>query len=237
MNGAGLIHEYELCVHGSTSERVARRLNDGLFGMCAEAFQINGILKREWNGEVKIGLGETMGRAISGNKDVIKFSILATCYENDVPATVHVSIGQDVVVAGDFSGEHWGSMSYWDFLVFAETVRKLQGGVVINLGSAVMGPEIFLKALSMARNVEKQEGRDVDDFVVAVMDLQKLTPEMEIYWSEANCFKDESKPDYYNRMWKTLLVRAINNPADGFYFQMNHKESVPSLWNSLQTYT
>src|SRR3989337_3186351 len=106
-------------------------------------------------------MGEAIGKAIcEGNFPHKETSLLAACYRLNVPATVHVGIGYDIIHEHpNFDGAATGSLSYIDFLKFTDIVSKLEGGVVMNFGSAVMAPEVFLKALSMARNLAHQESR------------------------------------------------------------------------------
>jgi hypothetical protein len=102
-------------------------------------------------------------------------SILAAGYRLKVPVTVHVSIGQDIIHGHpNFDGSSWGRASHTDFLIFAESVRNLEGGVFLNIGTAVMGPEVYLKALSMARNVAHHEGKRIANFTTAVLDMQPI---------------------------------------------------------------
>ena len=127
-----------------------------------------------------LGLGEALGRAILDgdfpHKDV---SVLAAAARLGVPVTVHVGIGYDILHEHpNCDGAALGQTSYRDFLIFAETVERLEGGVLLNFGSAVMGPEVYLKALAMARNVAHQEGRRIRHFTTAVFDLVPLDGDM-----------------------------------------------------------
>src|SRR5207249_3328882 len=107
-----------------------------------------------------LGMGEALGRAIAEGPFPHKgVSVLAAAYELGVPLTVHVGIGYDILHEHpNCDGAAVGATSYRDFLVLAESVTRLEGGVLLNFGSAVMGPEVYLKALAMARNVAHQEG-------------------------------------------------------------------------------
>jgi hypothetical protein len=118
-----------------------------------------------------------------------------------------------------------GQASYQDFLVFAETVRQLEGGVALNVGSAVMGPEVYLKALAMARNVAHQEGREVRHFTTAVFDLVPLE-------GDTREQAPKSDPRYYYRPWKTILVRTVADGGESFYVQGEHRVTVPHLYHS-----
>ncbi len=95
-----------------------------------------------------------------------------------MPLTCHVSVGCDITHAlPNCSGAALGAASYTDFLIFARAVQGLEGGAFLNVGSAVTGPEVFLKALSMARNVARQDGRSITRFTTAVFDLVPLPPD------------------------------------------------------------
>ena len=101
-----------------------------------------------------------------------RYSVLAACYKLHVPATVHIGIGCDIVhEQPEADGAALGEATYTDFLIYAHTIENLENGVFLNFGSAVIGPEVYLKALSMARNVAKQEGRSIGHFTTAVFDL------------------------------------------------------------------
>src|SRR5215813_3353729 len=123
-----------------------------------------------------LGLGEAIGRAIlDGDFPHKDISILAAGVRLGVPVTVHVGIGYDILHEHpNCDGAALGRTSYTDFLLFAETVTRLEGGILLNFGSAVMGPEVYLKALAMARNVARQEGREIRHFTTAVFDLAPI---------------------------------------------------------------
>jgi len=221
-NGACMIHDYELALAGGTSESVSQNIRQGRFGLWEETGRINGVVKagcREG-----LGCGEALGRHISGgdfpHKDL---SIFAAAYEASVPATVHVGIGYDITHQHpDCDGAAFGEASYRDFLVFARQVEKLEGGVVMCFGSAVMGPEVYLKALSMARNVAEAEGRRIERFTSAVFDLAPLSGDL-----TAEPPKDQ--PDYYYRPFKTMLVRTVKDGGRSYYFRGDHRATIPAL--------
>src|SRR5947209_7673588 len=173
MNGAGPIHDWELSLIGATTESVARYIQTGEFGLWRETGRMNDVITAA---PPDVGLGEALGRAILDgdfpHKDV---SVLATGVRLGMPVTVHVGIGHDIIHEHlNCDGAALGRTSYRDFLVCTETVTKLEGGVMLNFGSAVMGPEVYLKALSMARNVASQEGREIRHFTTGVFDLVPL---------------------------------------------------------------
>ena len=168
LNGACVIHDFELSLVGGTSESVQRYISAGQFGLWQETGHINDIVK---DGASRgYGIGEAVGKAIyEGEFPHRDISILAAGYRLKVPVTVHVSIGQDIIHGHpNFDGSSWGRASHTDFLIFAESVRNLEGGVFLNIGTAVMGPEVYLKALSMARNVAHHEGKRIANFTTGL---------------------------------------------------------------------
>lgn len=154
MNGAGIIHDFEIAFMGETSEDVAASLKDGSFGMAEEtgAF-LNQAITRGCEREQ--GIGKAVGEAIlSGKLPHRRLSILAAGARLGVPVTVHVAIGTDIIhMHPKVDGKSLGEGSLRDFHTFASIVATLNGGVFLNLGSAVILPEVFLKALSLARNL------------------------------------------------------------------------------------
>ncbi|MDZ7393175.1 MAG: hypothetical protein ONB25_09825 [candidate division KSB1 bacterium] len=169
LNGAGAIHDVELAYWGQTSEDVAEGLLDGTFGMARETGEIlNGAAKAAAGSDM--GFGEALGRHITSDKPPYQhLSILAAGYEQDVPVTVHVAIGTDIVHQHPTAdGAAIGEASFSDFRLFAAQVGTLtEGGVVLNFGSAVILPEVFLKALTVARNL----GLPAFGFVTANFDM------------------------------------------------------------------
>src|SRR5712692_8191366 len=171
MNGAGVIHDYELARIGATTESVARYIRTGEFGLWRETGELN-----DWVTEAAaqdLGLGENAGRRIESSGYPHKeLSVLAAAYHHSIPVTVHVGIGYDILHEHpNCDGAAYGAASYRDFLIFVHTVERLEGGVLLSFGSAIMAPEVYLKALAMARNVAHQQGREIRDFSTAVFDL------------------------------------------------------------------
>jgi hypothetical protein len=158
MNGAGIIHDFEMAYQGATSEDVGPLLVEGRFGMVEETGRFLNDATRDASGE---GLGTAVGRAITNARlRHAKLSILAAGVRLGVPVTVHVSIGADIIhmhPAAD--GAAIGAASLRDFHLLAGVVQRLDGGTYINLGSAVLLPEVFLKALNLARNTGCRVGR------------------------------------------------------------------------------
>ncbi len=168
MNSATAIHDYEISLIGATSEDVKAGLEDGSFGMAretAQAFQVaTGRAIKEG-----IGLGKALGNKINEEKGPFaRYSLLGEADRLSVPATVHVVMGADTVhMHPNVSGKDLGEASLQDFRLLAGVVAQLEGGVWFNVGSAVVMPEVFLKALSVARNL----GHKVKDFVAVNMDM------------------------------------------------------------------
>jgi len=222
-NGAVAIHDYEFARIGATSESVARYIKAGQFGLWQETGEINDIVKA--GAAEGLGLGEAVGRAIAraANCPHKDLSVLAAAYEHSTPATLHVGIGYDITHAHpNFDAAAFGAASGRDFLVFAKAVENLENGVLLCFGSAVMAPEVYLKALSMARNVAHAEGRSIRRFTVAVFDLVPLTGDL----------KAEPPPDsheYYYRPYKTLLVRTVADGGRSYYIRGDHARTLPAL--------
>ena len=167
-NGAGAIHDFEMACWGKTSEDVAAGLEDGSFGMAREtAGGINGVVKAA--SLCRMGYGQALGQYLNGVKAKYqKFSLLAACSRNEIPVTVHVAVGTDIINQHpSYDGAAAGDCSARDFRILARSVTKLSGGVVINIGSTVIMPEVFLKALTVARNL----GHQVRDFTTANFDM------------------------------------------------------------------
>ncbi len=169
-NGAGAIHDFEIAMWGRTSEDVATRLEDGSFGMCREtADHMNGAAG-EGHAE-GMGLGEALGRKLADHSAPHgDASILGRAHALGIPHTVHVALGTDVVHQhASADGAAIGDTSLRDFRILAEVVGGLEGGAVANIGSAVVLPEVFLKALSVARNL----GQGPRSFAAIGMDMNE----------------------------------------------------------------
>lgn len=222
MNGAGVIHDYELARIGATTESVARYIRTGEFGLWQETGELN-----DWVREAalcEMGLGETAGWRIEQSgyrwKDL---SVLAAAYRCSVPVTVHVGIGYDILHEHpNCDGAAFGAASYRDFLIFARNVERLENGVLLSFGSAIMAPEVYLKALAMARNVARQEGRVIRNFTTAVFDLVPVRGDM-------HRELPKSDPGYYFRPYKTILVRTVADGGSSYYFRGDHRATFPAL--------
>jgi hypothetical protein len=222
MNGAGPIHDFELARIGATCESVARYIRTGEFGLWRETAEINDIVQR--GAAEGLGLGEAIGQAIlSGDFAYKETSVLAAGVRLRIPVTVHVGIGYDILHEHpNFDPAAFGVTSYRDFLTVCDTVDRLEGGAFLCFGSAVMGPEVYLKALSMARNVAHQQGRRIARFATAAFDLIPIDGS---FHSEA----PKSNPQYYYRPWKTILVRTVADGGESFYVCGDHRQTVPWL--------
>ncbi|MGD9128178.1 MAG: hypothetical protein PVH19_12445 [Planctomycetia bacterium] len=244
-NGATSIHDFELALIGQTSEDVPQALEVGSFGMATEFALQNAAVNLGY--EQGLGYGESLGQMICDEEfrtaaiarlvhdhpkiaaslrttfDHPEVSLLATCCRYDVPFTVHVSIGTDVLDQHPcFCPEAKGGASGYDFLIYTKEVTRLtEGGVVINLSSAVTGPEVLLKAVSMAANIGAVPyGLVTADFDLRPFDRRQMT--------------DESAPCYYHRDQKSVVTRI---PAafhgHGHYIQGNQLQTLPRFWELL----
>lgn len=238
-NCATAIHDFELAMIGQTSENVPEALNKGQFGMAREFAYINYAMAI--GNKYKLGLGESLGRTICDEdfrREVLaldandylpdKFahlevSLLAACYENNVPFTIHVGIGTDVVDQHpSFDGQAKGGCSGRDFLIYTNEITGLaDGGVVLNIGSAVTGPEVLLKAVSIAANT----GSVPNGIITADFDLRKYDPRQ---------MNDESLQGYYFRDQKSVVTRVPQAFAGkGFYILGDQRQTFPLLFKMI----
>jgi len=238
-NCATAIHDFELALTGETSENVPDALGKGRFGMAYEFAYIN--IAISVGNERKLGFGETLGKMICDEdfRDQVlssvakddsprnflhpEVSILAACCENDIPFTVHVGIGTDVTDQHpSFDGQAKGGCSGRDFLIYINEIAKLvNGGVLLNIGSAVVGPEVLLKAVSMAANT----GNVPNNIITADFDLRDHDP---------GAMSDESSQGYYFRDQKSVVTRIPQAFAGkGFYIRGNQKQTFPLLYKKI----
>jgi len=152
MNGAGIIHDFEIALSGGTSEDVDASLGPGQFGMAAETAQLNDIIRR--GAEAGQGIGQAVGAHLAAiAPPFVRHSLAATAHRLGIPLTVHVAVGTDIIhMHSSASGAAFGDASLRDFRYFTSCVARLGGGVYLNCGSAVVLPEVFLKAVALARN-------------------------------------------------------------------------------------
>lgn len=238
-NGATSIHDFELAMMGETSEYVPQALEKGEFGMAYEFNYLNAALSV--GNKKKLGYGESIGKMIckkSFRKEVANYlgiepkamqfnhpelSIAVACYEKKVPFTVHVGIGTDVIDQHYwFDGCAKGGCSGRDFLIYTQIVSALtNGGVILNIGSAVTGPEVFLKAASMAGNINLTP----KDILTANFDLRPYNPE--------NATRDTTV-GYYFRDQKSIVARIPQAyGGKGFYIEGNQIQTIPYLYQQL----
>jgi hypothetical protein len=238
-NGATAIHDFELALTGETSEYVPNALGKGQFGMSYEFAYTNVALSV--GNEQNLGYGESLGKMMCDEdfrSRVLSLvardnspqgfahpevSVIAACYKNDIPLTIHVGIGTDVLDQHpSFDGQAKGGCSGRDFLIYTNEITKLtNGGVVLNIGSAVTGPEVLLKAISMAANI----GKVPNDILTADFDLRSYAPEQ---------MTDESSQCYYFRDQKSVVTRIPEAfTGKGFYIQGNQKQTIPLLYKKI----
>jgi hypothetical protein len=219
VNGACAIHDYELARIGATTESVERYVQTGEFGLWQETGELN-----DWITEAareNLGLGENVGRRIAESDYPHRdLSVFAAAYRLSIPITVHVGIGYDILHEHpNCDGAALGAASYRDFLIFAGAIENLEGGVLLSFGSSIMGPEVYLKALAMARNVSPTS---IKHFTTAVFDL------VPIHGDHRRELR-KSDPGYYFRPHKTILVRTVKDGGESFYFCGDHRATFPAL--------
>ncbi|MBN2332737.1 MAG: hypothetical protein JXO49_10060 [Deltaproteobacteria bacterium] len=203
MNGAGIIHDFETAFAGKTSEDVSEVLGQGTFGMAAETGQLLNQAIREGarNGW---GLGYAIGRFITEEQlPFLDKSLVAACYRHQIPLTVHVALGTDIIhMHPDCDGAAVGSTSMTDFRTFCELVAKLDQGIYFNVGSAVILPEVFLKALSLVRNL----GHQVSGLTTVAIDFIRQY-----------------------RVQENVVKRPTQNGGRGYYLTGQHEILLPLL--------
>lgn len=179
LNGAGVIHDVEMALVGRTSEDVGPELHAGRFGMAGETADFIHDAVRRGAARESMGLGRAVGEAlIEAEVPYMEHSILATAAELQIPVTVHVAIGTDIIhMHQSMDGAATGALSHLDFRIFCALVTRLAGGVYINLGSAVILPEVFLKAVAVAFNL----GHDLRGLTTIAMDfLRPYRPQVNV---------------------------------------------------------
>jgi len=200
VNGSVIIHDYEIAMYGQTSEDVESSLQDGSFGMASDtADGINSIIKEaQENG---MGLGEVIGKNLA-QAAYSEYSLLANAYKYEVPVTVHIAVGTDIIHQHPSAdGAAIGETSLRDFRIFCQNLIELNdGGVFLNLGSSVIIPEVFLKAVSVVRNL----GNPLQDFTTAVFDM-----------------------NLQYRPLVNVVLRPVLNGGKGFYFVGHHEIMLP----------
>ncbi|MDO4558274.1 MAG: hypothetical protein Q4C47_04850 [Planctomycetia bacterium] len=238
LNGAGSIHDFELAMIGATCESVARYVSEGQFGLWKETSYYNNAVTA--GAKDGLGVGESLGRwIVEHDFPYAETSVLAQAWkqrcESSHPeiapkVTVHIAFGQDIVHGHPgFDPAATGVATYRDFLAFTRNVEKLEGGVFLNIGTAVMGPEVYLKALAMARNVahQKRPAQEIRHFTTAVFDVADLGDDIHTTASK-------NDPRYYFRPFKTVLVRTVADGGKSYYVRGDHRQTVPALYAALQ---
>ena len=223
-NGACSIHDFELAYLGGTSEDVPTAIEDGSFGMWEqtgawmnEALQTGA--KEGW------GYGESLARYIDTHPDRFPYKddcVLYQAWKLDIPATYHIALGTDIIhqhPTVDFAAI--GACSGVDFKKMCYSVSHLDGGVFMNFGSGVIGPEVFLKALSISRNL----GYDTFKITTANFDLIDL--------GDYRCKIGYENPQYYYRPRKNIVNRPVSRGGMGWHFCGDHQETIPTLYNKL----
>ena len=209
LNGAGIIHDFELAFQGKTSEDVAENLKNGSFGMGRETAEFINLAVKEGVAE-GLGLGYAVASRISTTKLVHKdLSLLYNAYKYNVPVCVAVAIGTDIIHQHpSFDAALTGEGSLRDFRKLTEQVIKInQGGVVLNFGSAVILPEVFLKALNLARNL----GFQVKDFTTANFDMI-----------------------YHYRPTQNVCLRPVMSGGNSYYIIGHHEIMLPLLAQAIR---
>ena len=206
LNGAGAIHDVEIAMWGQTSEDVAVALQDGSFGMCREtASFINDELNLHAHDD--IGYGEAIGeKLLRLNPPNIHLSVVANCVKENIPLSVHSAIGTEIIQQHpNFNGAAAGKKAEIDFKIFANSVSKLsKDALVISFGSAVILPEVFLKALTVVRNL----GHDAFGFNTAVFDMIR-----------------------HYRPFENIVHRPTIPNGKGYYFIGCHELMLPLIYN------
>jgi hypothetical protein len=204
-NGAGAIHDFELCYQGETSEDVQRGLNDGSFGMVDETGRMMNAALAEG-----VARGQGAGRALGEATRAFPnrhLSMLAAGADLGIPVTAHVAVGTDIIHQHPTTdGAVLGLATYRDFQTFAAVCAQLEGGVVLNVGSAVIMPEVFLKALTIARNL----GHKVEKFTTATFDMTR-----------------------HYRPTENVQRRPTAMGGQGYYIVGHHEINVPLLFAAL----
>jgi hypothetical protein len=204
VNGAYMIHDFEIAISGETSENVPDNLHKGTFGNTEETGLFLNVALKDGM-EQKLGAGEAIGHyLISSNFPYNQYSLLYKAYKLNIPVTVHPAIGTDFIhYHPNFDGSVVGALAETDFLLFSSVVSQLSdGGIYINAGSAVILPEIFLKAVAFCT----AQGISLKKFYTAVFDFNK-----------------------HYRPAQNVASRPVLNGGKGYYFVGHHEIMIPLL--------
>ena len=219
MNGSAAIHDFEIALSGATSEEVEEQISGGRFGMARETAEyMNAAVDAA--AAHGIGMGEGLGQFIGqGGDGKIDFphrslSVLAEAYSRKIPVTVHVALGTDIIHAHpQASGQNLGDASYRDFRLFCSMARELDGGgVYLNIGSAVVLPEVFLKAVSVVRNL----GHRLEEFTTANLDfIQHYRPTQNVLKRPTQNSGQAIALTGHHEIMVPLLAAALKASLDG----------------------
>ena len=221
-NGACSIHDFELAYLGGTSEDVGTAIEDGSFGMWEETGAwMNEAISQ--GAKQSLGYGQSLAVYMGKHPDRFPYKdscVLYRAWQQNIPATYHIALGTDIIhqhPAADFGAI--GHTSGIDFKKICESVAMLDGGVFLNFGSGVIGPEVFLKALSVARNL----GHTVSNIATANFDLRPV--------SDTHGKKGYQDPDYYYRPIKNVVCRPTSLGGVGWHFCGDHMDTIPALYD------
>ncbi len=249
-NGAGSLHDWEFAFLGESEEDVRAYLELGQFGLWDETGKyinlalIAGAEKGKGYGESicemvhkeeltipqmkneKLEIAGVKPGRIEIKHPFKEYSVQNAAFSNHIPLTVHPGFGYDIIYSHPLSdGASIGKCAEIDFLRFAESIRNLEGGVYISVGSSIMSPMIFEKSLSMARNLARQENKRIENFMIVVNDIQEGNWD----WNKGEPPKDN--PAYYLRFCKSF---NRCNPKELYYLNENNREFLLSLYHSLK---
>ena len=224
-NGACSIHDFELAYLGGTSEDVPTAIEDGSFGMWEQTGRwMNEAIKR--GAKAGYGYGESLARYINSHPRRFPYRgecVVYQAWKCGVPATYHIALGTDIIHQHpivDFGAI--GEASGRDFHSMCNSISQLDGGVFLNFGSGVIGPEVFLKALSISRNL----GYDTFKITTANFDLKPL--------GDYRCKIGYDDPNYYYRPRKNIVNRPVSCGGKGWHFVGDHKATISNLWLGLR---
>ena len=224
-NGACSIHDFELAYLGGTSEHVPTAIEDGSFGMWKETLiPMNEAISE--GAKKGMGYGEALAEYVGAHPGLFPHKddcVFWNMYELDIPATYHIALGTDIIHQSPTCDmADIGRCSGIDFKRFCYSVSQMDGGVYINFGSAVIGPEVFLKALSISRNL----GYKTFDITTANFDIRDLGD-----YRKKIGYDD---PDYYYRPRKNIVNRPVSVGGKGWHFVGDHAVTIPALYNRLR---
>ena len=224
LNGAATFQDFELAMVGGTMEDIVKYVGTGQFGLWTETGdRFNEAILE--GAKEDIGFGEAIGKMI----DRLDFpykenSLLWNAYKMQIPLTVHVVFGCDVYQElASFDAAATGKTTYTDFLIYTQSIMNLEGGVFCDFGSRTIGPEVYLKAVAMCRNVAHQRGQKIANFTTSVLDVLPLEGQ------DVHEAPPKTDPRYYFRPWKTILARTVADGGESHYVAGNSRTIIPAL--------